>query len=206
MWGEFFGRGFIIGFAIAAPVGPIGLLCIQRTLNRGRRHGLVTGLGAATADALYGTVAALGLTAIASLLESMQVWLALAGGTFLAWLGVRTFITPPATQAAALRPANLWADYASALGLTLTNPATIFSFLAIFAGMGLATTGGETVPALMLVLGVFLGSAAWWLILSTGTALLRTRITPTTLRWVNRTAGVLITGFALYLLVGVVKP
>lgn len=206
MWGEFFSRGFIMGFAIAAPVGPIGLLCIQRTLNSGRKHGLATGLGAATADACYGTVAALGLTAIASLLESMQLWLALAGGAFLAWLGVKTFMAPPATQAAALQPANLLADYGSALGLTLTNPATIFSFLAVFAGMGLATTGGDYLLALMMVLGVFLGSAAWWLILSTGTALLRTRITANTLRWVNRTAGVLITGFAVYLLVGVVRP
>jgi threonine/homoserine/homoserine lactone efflux protein len=149
-------------------------------------------------------VAALGLTVIASLMVSMQMWLALAGGAFLAWLGVRTFISAPAAQAAALRPANLLADYGSALGLTLTNPMTIFSFLAVFAGMGLAATGGDYGLALMMVLGVFLGSASWWLILSTGTALLRGRMTPNALRWVNRTAGVIITGFAVYMLAGVV--
>lgn len=204
MWPEFFGRGFLMGFAIAAPVGPIGLLCIQRTLNSGRNHGLVTGLGAATADALYGTVAALGLTIVAGLLVSMQTWLALVGGAFLTWLGVRTFMAAPATQAAALRPANLLADYGSALGLTLTNPMTILSFIAVFAGMGLASTGGDFGPALVMVLGVFLGSVSWWLLLSTGTSLLRGRMTPNALYWVNRTAGVIITGFALYILIDMV--
>jgi threonine/homoserine/homoserine lactone efflux protein len=195
-------RGMVIGFAIAAPVGPIGLLCIQRTLTDGRIAGLVSGLGAATADAVYGMVAGFGLTIVSSFLVEQQVWLGAVGGTFLCYLGVRTFLAAPATQAAMGGRGGWWAVYGSTFLLTLTNPMTIFSFVAIFAGLGLATAGEDYLPAVALVVGVFLGSTGWWLLLSAGVALVRTRLTPGVLQWVNRAAGVIIAGFGLFMLVG----
>lgn len=200
---ELFGRGLVIGFAIAAPVGPIGLLCIQRTLRGGRLAGLVTGLGAASADAIYGLIAGLGLTAVAGFLSGQQRVLGLVGGLFLCYLGVRTLLQPPAQTAARIQGSDgsLLRAYASALGLTLTNPMTIFAFMAVFAGVGLAVDGVEAGRALALVSGVFLGSAAWWLILSTLAAAAAERLNPGVLQWVNRSAGVLLLGFGLYLLV-----
>lgn len=197
---DFWWRGALFGFAIAAPVGPIGLLCIQRTLNGGQWPGLVSGLGAATADALYGCVAAFGLTIITTFLVDQRLWLGMVGSAFLCYLGLRTFLARPATQAAKDQSANLLGAYLSTLFLTLTNPMTIFSFIAIFAGMGLASRQGDFGAAAALVLGVFCGSAAWWLLLSGGVALFRSRFTPTALRWVNRTAGVVILGFGVWML------
>jgi threonine/homoserine/homoserine lactone efflux protein len=187
----------LIGFSIAAPVGPIGVLCIRRTLADGWATGLVSGLGAATADAAYGALAAFGLTAITSLLVGQQRLLQLVGGLFLGYLGVRTFLATPATQAARAGGRGLAGAYLSTLLLTLTNPATILSFIAIFAGFGLATTSGGTADALTLVLGVFVGSAAWWLLLSSGVSLLRGAVTPARLRWVNRGSGALLTAAGL---------
>jgi threonine/homoserine/homoserine lactone efflux protein len=194
------GRGVLIGFAIAAPVGPIGLLCIQRTLAHGRLTGLATGLGAATADALYGTVAAFGLTAISTFLVEQRFGLGLIGGAFLCYLGIRTLLTPPAQQAAAGGAVQRWAAYGSTFLLTLTNPMTIFSFMAVFAGMGLAAVPGDYGRAAGLVLGVFAGSAAWWLLLSGGITLLRGRITSGVLHWVNRAAGLIILAFGVILI------
>lgn len=194
---DFLLRGLIIGFSIAAPVGPIGVLCIRRTLAEGRTAGLVCGLGAATADAIYGSIAGFGLTFISSILISHQGWLRLAGGAFLCYLGIRTFLTRPAGHAAPARGDGFVPAYLSTFFLTLTNPMTILSFAAIFAGLGLANTGGDYVSAGMLVLGVFLGSALWWLILAGGLGMLRERFNPRGLRWVNRISGVIIVGFGL---------
>jgi threonine/homoserine/homoserine lactone efflux protein len=188
-------KGILLGFAIAAPVGPIGVLCIRRTLAEGRRVGFVSGLGAATADLIYGGVAAFGLTAISSLLVAQQFWLALLGGGYLIYLGVRTFLSQSAAQVAEARRGGLWGAYLSTFFLTLTNPATILSFVAVFAGLGLGGTDGIFAGAALLVLGVFLGSAGWWLLLSAAVGLLRGRVTPAVLVWVNRVAGVVLVGF-----------
>jgi predicted secreted hydrolase/threonine/homoserine/homoserine lactone efflux protein len=195
-------RGFIIGFSIAAPVGPIGILCIQRTLRYGRMTGFISGLGAATADAIYGMVAGLGLTAISGLLLSQGSLLRLAGGVFLCYLGIRTFLERPASggQAAAEGSANLPLKnaYATTVALTLTNPMTILSFTAIFAGLGLAAGGSTWASALALVLGVFFGSATWWLTLSFVSGLFRQKLgTPGGLRWINRISGAVILGFGI---------
>ena len=160
-------QGIIIGFAIAAPVGPIGVLCIRRTLAEGRASGFVSGLGAATADAVYGAIAAFGLTLITDFLLGGASWLRLVGGAFLLYLGVKTFLARPAERAAEARGGGLLGAYASTFFLTLTNPTTILSFAAIFAGLGVAGAD-NALSAALLVLGVFLGSAAWWLILSGG--------------------------------------
>lgn len=192
-------KGAGIGFSIAAPVGPIGVLCIRRSVAEGPAMGLATGLGAATADALYGLVAAFGLTAISSFLVGERFWLALVGGIFLACLGIRTFLSRPASTAAAAGGYGLGSAYLSTLFLTLTNPTTILAFIAVFAGVGLGAVP-DPAAAAWVVAGVLLGSAAWWLILSQGLGLLRGRFRPEWMAWVNRLSGCVLIAFAAYAL------
>jgi threonine/homoserine/homoserine lactone efflux protein len=194
---SFFVRGLAIGFAIAAPVGVIGLLCIRRTLADGRLAGFVSGLGAATADALYGAVAALGLTAITAAIVEHQATVRLVGGVFLLYLGARTVLATPVVDTASGSTRGLLTAYASTLALTLTNPTTILSFAAVFAGLGLGTTAGDRWSAVLMVGGVFLGSALWWLVLSGAVGLFRWALTPGRLRWVNRVSGVVLMGFGV---------
>jgi threonine/homoserine/homoserine lactone efflux protein len=198
-------RGLIIGFSIAAPVGPIGILCIRRTLANGRISGLVTGLGAATADAMYGTIAGFGLTAVSSFLVDQQRWLRPAGGLFLFWLGLKTILSKPATEPVRAEAAGLLSDYVSTVFLTLTNPATILSFIAVFAGLGLAATRNDYPAALQLVAGVFLGSALWWLLLSGGIGFFREKFNAERLRWVNWISGLILGAFGLLALSGLGK-
>jgi threonine/homoserine/homoserine lactone efflux protein len=193
-------RGLVIGLSIAAPVGPIGVLCIRRTLAQGQGYGLVSGLGAATADAVYGCVAGLGLTFISSFLVNQQMWLRLVGGAFLCYLGIKTLLAKPADEAAEARGTGLLGAYGSTFFLTLTNPLTILSFAAIFAGLGIAETGGSYASAATLVLGVFAGSALWWLLLSGSVSLFRRKFTPQALVWVNRISGLVVVGFGVFAL------
>jgi threonine/homoserine/homoserine lactone efflux protein len=197
-------KGIAIGFSIAAPVGPIGILCIRRTLTHGRVVGLVSGLGAATADAFYGSLAAFGLTFISTFLVSQQIWLRAIGGAFLLYLGARTFLSRPASDTAASSVRALPAAYASTLLLTLTNPLTILSFAVVFAGLGLASSGGDYLSAGLTVLGVFAGSACWWLLLSGAVSLFRSRFSYSGLWWVNRISGILILTFGVVALVGLI--
>ena len=196
----FFLRGLIIGFSIAAPVGPIGVLCIRRTLAVGRASGLISGLGAATADAIYGSIAGFGLTFISTILIRQQLWLHLIGGLFLCFLGLKIFFTSPAKQEASVKGNSLFSAYASTFFLTLTNPMTILSFAGIFAGLGVGSTDGNYVSAGFLVLGVFIGSALWWLILSSIVGMISKKVEPRRLRWINRISGVIITIFGLFAL------
>jgi threonine/homoserine/homoserine lactone efflux protein len=198
---DVFLKGLAIGFSIAAPVGPIGMLCIRRTLAEGRPSGLASGLGAATADAVYGCIAGFGLTLISSMLISQQVWLRLAGGVFLCFLGLKTLLARPAEEVAPASASSLAAAYVSTFFLTLTNPMTILSFAAILAGLGGAS--GNYVSAAVLVLSVFMGSALWWLTLSAGVSLFRRKFTPHRLRWVNRISGLAISAFGLLALLSV---
>lgn len=193
-----FGRGFVLGFSIAAVVGPIGLLCIRRTLVTGFAIGFVSGLGAATADATYAAVASFGISALAVLLIDQRLWLRLIGGAFLFYLGVRTLRAKPASREADLSASGLRlaGAYSSTLALTLSNPMTIMSFAAIFAGLG--ASGAD------LVAGVFGGSAAWWLLLASSVSRLRDRLTPHWLRWINVASGLLITGFGVQSLLAAV--
>lgn len=189
-------RGLVIGFSIAAPVGPIGILCIRRTLADGRAAGFLSGLGAATADALYGCVAGFGLTLVSGFLVGQREWIQLLGGVFLLALGVRTLRAAPARDAAKAREGRgLLASYLSTFVLTLTNPMTIIAFAGIFAALGVADTAGDIAAAALLVLGVFSGSAAWWLILSGGVGLLRDRLASGVLLWVNRASGAVLLAF-----------
>lgn len=199
---SFFSRGLIVGFSIAAPVGPIGVLCIRRTLAQGRAVGLSSGLGAATADGLYGSIAGFGLTFISSFLVSQQVWLRTIGGIFLCYLGITTFLAKPAQSAAEVTGKGLIGAYASTFFLTVTNPLTILSFAAIFAGLGVASAGSNYLDSGILVLGVFLGSALWWLLLSTGVSILRKKFDDRSLIWINRISGLIIIVFGIIVLLG----
>ncbi len=197
-----FFKGLAIGFSIAAPVGPIGVLCIRRTLAGGRTIGLLSGIGAATADAFYGSLAAFGLTALSTFLVQQQVPLRLVGGAFLCYLGARTLLSRPSAQTNPANPTSQLNAYGSTFLLTLSNPLTILSFAAIFAGFGLAAERRSYPSAALMVLGVFLGSSAWWLILATATSLLKSRLGLTGLTWVNRISGAIILGFGIAALVG----
>ena len=190
-------RGLVIGFSIAAPVGPIGVLCMRRTLAECRAAGFASGLGAATADAVYGCVAGLGLTFFSNILINQQVWLRIIGGIFLCYLGIKTFLAKPVELAASYKGSGLIGAYTSTFFLTLTNPMTIFSFSAIFAGLGLTSAVGNYGSAGALVLGVFIGSSLWWLILCCSVGVFREKLDPRGLQWVNMISGAIITGFGL---------
>lgn len=184
-----FTTGFIGGFAIAAPVGPIGLLCIRRSVADGRLVGFICGLGAATADVCYGSIAAFGLSTIAQAIVAQERWVQLIGGLILIALGAAIYRAHPASPRDRLQlPRNLWKAYASTLVLTLMNPMTILSFLAIFAGLGLGAFQ-RAGTGCVLVLGVFVGSVTWWIIVSTAGGWLGDRLEHGGMRIVNFFSG-----------------
>lgn len=190
------GRGFVLGLVIAAAVGPISLLVIRRTLGEGRIVGLASGLGVATADATYGGIAAFGLTAVTDALVGGERILGLLGGLFLVWLAWGTGRSSGGTAATvAQRRGGLPGAYLSILGLTLTNPLTILSFAALFVGLGI--TNKTALDAGLMTLGVFAGSAAWWIVLTSVVAVLRSRLTAGILRAITVASGLLIGGFGL---------
>ena len=193
----FFFKGLLIGFLIAAPVGPIGAHCIRQTLQYGRKSGFISGLGAATADALYGAIAAFGLTVISDFLIEQQFWLRFIGGLFLLYLGIKTFLSKIASRPITSSKKKHFGDFSTTFFLTLTNPLTILSFVAVFAGLGLGEQGQSFTTPLLIVTGIYLGSAVWWLLLSEGITLLRTRISHKAFQWINRCAGLLIITFGV---------
>ncbi len=203
-----FWQGLIFGLAIAAPVGPIGVLTIRRTLVGGLLVGLLSGLGAATADAFYGSVAALGLTAVSTFLIEQQLWLRLFGGLFLVYLGLRAMRQPAMANGLADAPQSdmgYLAAYTSTFLLTLSNPVTILSFTAVFAGFGLGSQASGAGAGLQLVAGVFLGSALWWLTLCGVVTAVRARLSPTILRLINLASGLILAGFGLALLISLLR-
>ena len=204
---SFFIRGLLIGLSIAATVGPMSVLCIQRTLNRGQLYGLVSGLGIATADGVYGSIAAFGLTLITNFLIHEQMWIRLIGGLFLIYLGVKTILSQPPERAAMLnaKTNSYLGAYTSTCLLTLTNPLTILSFAAIFAGIGVGSASKSFFSAIAVVLGVFSGSTLWWFILTSGISLLRKKMNAQWLLWINRISGAIITLFGLVALLSLLS-
>lgn len=190
-------KGLAFGFLLAAAVGPMWVLCFRRTLASGTLAGIASGMGIAVADGFYGAVAAFGLTAISGFLLGYRFWLGLAGAAFLLYLGIRTLAARPVQEKGETAPQSLGAAFLSTLGLTLTNPPTILAFAAIFAGLGLASSADYGAAALV-VTGVFLGSAAWWLILAGAAARLRSRMGPRLARGINVVSGLSILGFAAW--------
>lgn len=194
-------KSLLVGLSIAAPVGPIGLLAIQRTLDQGLRAGLATGLGAACADACYGALGAWGVALVIDWLVGARLWLATFGGALLLWMAWSTWRQPPAAQAAALpSQRELLRCFAGTFVLTLSNPLTILSFIAVFGA--LAGQAGAGLAALPLVAGVFLGSALWWLALSLGVARVRERFGVLWRQRVARGSALVLAGFALWQGVG----
>ncbi|WP_163100337.1 LysE family translocator [Peribacillus alkalitolerans] len=184
-------KSFILGFSVSAPVGPIGLLCIQRTLARGKSAGFLTGLGAVSANMIYASIAAFGFSVVSAFLLEQQFILRIVGGIFLFYIGVKAFLKKPSNQAAKLEGESLLSMYFSTFFLMITNPVTILNFVAMFAGLGFDHSSQSGITALTMVGGVFLGGASWWMILSFGVSLFRSRITPH-LTLVNKLAGLLI--------------
>lgn len=198
---ELFVQAMLVGVAIAAPVGPIGLLCIERTLQQGAWMGLATGLGAATADGIYATLGAMGMTVLISQLTALALPLSLAGSLFLAWMAVgmlRRSARPEVTSGGNVA-ASLVRAYASTLALTLGNPMTILSFVAVFSSLsGHARPGAA--EAWVMVLGVVAGSALWWCVLAFGLGSVLRRVGPRGRQWLDRGCGLLLLGMAGWML------
>jgi threonine/homoserine/homoserine lactone efflux protein len=185
-----FSKGLVIGFLIALPVGPVAIVCIRRTLTLGKRHGLMSGLGAATADALYGALAALGLTWVSGIIEENKTLFFILGGTVLCLLGARTFLSQSEKQARATDAMVHAGNFISTFFLTLMNPMTVLAFMAIFASSNLSAIENMSKP--LLILGVFLGSGLWWITLSLLASIFRTIVNEEHMGMINRIAGTLI--------------
>lgn len=196
---EFLIKGLIVGFLASIPLGPVGILCIQRTINKGRYSGLISGMGAATVDMFFALVAALGLTYIINFIEEKQFFIQLIGGGVLIFLGTKIFNTNPIKQIRKHRRKKnkLIEDYLSVLFLTLSNPLAVFLFIAAFAGIGMVTSNDSSLKSSLIVLGVFLGATLWWLTLTFFIDFFRKHFRLKQLWWINKIAGVLIIVFGV---------
>lgn len=190
-------KSVLLGLAIAAPLGPIGALCINRTLERGFVAGAAGGLGTALADGVYATLAAMGFAAFSGVLAQIDMPLRLAGGAFMLWLGWKSLMPKPPRAAAKVSARDLLGTTVATFLLTITNPMTILSFAALFAGLGLASASGFA-GAGPVVAGVFAGSMLWWCILSGGVALVHHRLPDGFTTWVSRLSGAVLIGFGLW--------
>jgi threonine/homoserine/homoserine lactone efflux protein len=188
-------KGLAFGFVLAATVGPMWVLCLRRTLAFGATTGLASGLGIAVADGIYGAIAAFGLTAVSGFLLGYSLWIGSVGAVFLIYLGIKALVARPEIVETESRRQTLPAAFLSTLGLTLANPPTILAFAAIFAGLGL-TSSKDYAAAALITLGVFLGSASWWVILASAAGALRERLGPGLMRSINIVSGITILAFA----------
>jgi threonine/homoserine/homoserine lactone efflux protein len=198
-----FARALLTGVAVAAPVGAISMLTLQRTLGHGARAGYATGAGVATADAAFSALAAFGLTAVTSWMTGAGTPLRVVGAVVLGYLGVRAIVSRPRAAADAGDPPSLAAQYGSAVALTLANPQTILTFAALFASMGAIASGGGAAGAGVFVAGIFSGSLLWWVCLVSGVSLVRHRLSAVAVAWVNRISGAAILAFAVWMLASV---
>lgn len=201
----FFFKGMGAGFVVAAPVGPVAVLCVRRTLARGAISGYATGLGAALADTLYGVVAAYGVSFIATLLVEQNFWFRLVGGVLLLALGIKTLLSGPAETRVSSRE-GLVGDFLSALVLTGTNPITVVAFGVVFTSIGVATAGEAMGWAEALIAGVFVGSALWWGVLTALAGIFRASVGLAGLRWVSRVSAAVILASGVVVLIGAIAP
>jgi threonine/homoserine/homoserine lactone efflux protein len=192
----FFIKGFLIGLIVAAPLGPIGIISLQRTFSKGYLAGVFSGLGISTADAIYGAFAVFGVTAMSSFLLSQQLWLRIIGGMVICGFGIRIYSQAGYQKmAASANNKSCFGAYFSALVLTLVNPALIISFAAIFASLGITRTNHYA--SILLIVGVFSGSAIWWVFLSGVASRLQKRFTDSFVQKINQVSGFLIAGFGI---------
>ncbi len=206
MTSNFLLNGLILGFLIAIPIGPISILCIRKSLSIGTLSGFFTGLGAATADGFYGAVAAFGLTFVSNFLIDQKIPLQVVGIVFLLYLGIKTFFEKPVAETSIYnqKKKNLFFDYISTFGLTIVNPMTIASFIAVFASIGFVASGNYK-DASLLTLGVFLGSTIWWIILSNLMGILRKKADNKLLTIINKISGIIIIIFATLIIINLIN-
>ena len=197
-------KGMVVGLAASAPLGPIGVLCVQRTINKGRTVGFVSGMGAAFADTVFAAIAGLGLSMIIEFIREQQLYFEIIGVALLIFIGARIFYSNPIKQYRRSRkePPNLFGDFISMMGLTLSNPMAIFLFLALFAGLGLINKGANFFLTTQILVGVFAGASLWWFMLSTFVNILRDKFRLRRIWWINKIAGTAIFVFALFAIVG----
>jgi len=189
----FFLKGVVVGVVIAVPVGPVGVMCVRRTILEGKLSGFASGLGAATADAVFGVIAGFGLTAVSDWLIDYQQWLRVVGGCYLLYIGGSAFAAePPRELESGNDPEGLLRDFFSTFVLAVTNPITVLAFLGIFAAIGLGGTQATFGHAAILVLGVWIGSLLWWLMLSFGVGYFRHSIEPRHFAWISRGSGAIL--------------
>ena len=194
---DFLLKGIIVGFLASIPLGPVGVLCIQRTINKGRMSGLLSGMGAATVDSFYALVAAFGLTYIINFIVEQQFFIELIGGGVLIFLGAKIFNTNPIRQIRRHRRKKnrLIEDYFSVFLLTLSNPLALFLFVAAFAGMGMVGSDNSSFKSSFIILGVFIGAMIWWFALTFFINLFRKKFRLKQLWWINKIAGLIIVIF-----------
>jgi threonine/homoserine/homoserine lactone efflux protein len=192
----------VVGFAIAAPVGPVGILCIRKALADGRIAAFIAGLGAAVADTFYGAVAGLGLTFVSEFLQAHKVLLSVVGGAFLIVLGIATVRKEPVILPTGTSHVGLVKDFLSSFTITLTNPGTVIAFMAIFASFSVVSFEKDAADASLLILGVFVGSSLWWATLAGAAGAVRSHFTPIWLHWLNRISGWALMVFGFVVLVG----
>ena len=194
---DFLLKGIIVGFLASIPLGPVGVLCIQRTINKGRTSGVISGMGAATVDSFYALVAAFGLTYIINFIVEQQFYIELIGGGVLIFLGANIFNTNPIRQIRRHRRKKnrLIEDYFSVFLLTLSNPLALFLFVAAFAGMGMVDSDNSSFKSSFIILGVFIGAMIWWFALTFFINLVRKKFRLKQLWWINKIAGLIIVIF-----------
>ncbi len=197
-----FFKGIIVGFAIAAPVGPVGILCIRKALADGRAAAFIAGMGAAVADTFYGAVAGLGLTLVNDLLNEYRTVLVITGGFFLIILGMKTVVKKPLLLPTGSARVGLVKDFLSTFMITLTNPGTVIAFMAVFASVSVVSFDKDKLHAGLTILGVFVGSSLWWAVLSAAAGAVRSHFTPVWLLWLNRISGAMLLVFGIGVLVG----
>ena len=199
-------QGIVLGFSASVPLGPMGLICIQKTLNRGRLAGIVSGAGAASADMFYAIIAAFGISFITDFIEREQFTLRIIGSIILLLLGFKIFITNPAIQIRKQKGKknNLIGDFVSIFFLTLSNPITVFFFGAVFASTGILKSENTFWELCELVAGVFLGAMLWWFILTTVVNVFRSKFRLKRLWWINKITGAVIVIFGIAALVGTI--
>lgn len=191
-------KGCVIGFSIAMPVGPIGLLCIKNSLTRGMAFGLAAGIGAAFADMLFGILGGFGVSALSQLIADYHMYLEGAGALFLLYLGFTTFREEIGEKVAEEASGGYWKVFISTFFLTLTNPLTILSFAGVFAGLGVGAISNDIIVLLLIASGVFIGSAIWWLMLSLGSSCFKNVMSSKARKWLNRVSGSIIFAFGLF--------
>jgi threonine/homoserine/homoserine lactone efflux protein len=194
-------KGFTVGIAVAVPVGPVGLLCTQRTLSYGRMHGMISGLGAATADVIYVSLAAFGLTLVSNFMVEQQMWFRLFGGIFLCLLGIRIFLAKQQKIGSLAEKLRHVGNYTSTLLITLSNPMTILISAAMFAGLGLVGSQANWYSSVQLVFGVFLGSMLWWISLSLFVGVFHKKAGEDTLHLLARIFGSIITALGIFVII-----